>query len=111
MNGSQLVQKLWNYCNVLLQAGLHYSDYTEQLTFLLFLKMADEQSRPPFNKKSAIPDEYSWSALLKCDGDELDAQYRHTLEELGKKLGMLGIVFQESTEQNPRSRAFTSPDC
>ncbi|MDQ2946700.1 MAG: type I restriction-modification system subunit M, partial [Acidobacteriota bacterium] len=95
-NPTALIQKLWNYCSVLLQAGLHYSDYTEQLTFLLFLKMADEQSRPPFNKKSIIPDEYSWGALLKCDGDELETQYRHTLEALGKKPGMLGIIFRKA---------------
>ena len=46
----QLVQKLWNYCNILRDDGLSYGDYVEQLTFLLFLKMADEQSRPPFNR-------------------------------------------------------------
>jgi type I restriction enzyme M protein len=58
----QLVQKLWNYCNILRDDGLSYGDYasallstgSEQLTFLLFLKMADEQSRPPFNKSSPI---------------------------------------------------------
>jgi type I restriction-modification system DNA methylase subunit len=43
----QLVQKLWNYCNILRDDGLSYGDYVEQLTFLLFLKMADEQSRAP----------------------------------------------------------------
>ena len=42
----QLVQKLWNFCNLLRDDGLSYGDYVEQLTFLLFLKMADEQSRP-----------------------------------------------------------------
>jgi type I restriction-modification system DNA methylase subunit len=52
---SQLVQKLWNYCNILRDDGLSYGDYVEQLTFLLFLRMADEQSRLPFNKPSAIP--------------------------------------------------------
>ena len=51
----QLVQKLWNYCNILRDDGLSYGDYVEQLTFLLFLKMAHEQSRPPFNKPSPIP--------------------------------------------------------
>lgn len=49
---SQLVQKLWNYCNILRDDGLFYGYYVEQLTFLLFLKMADEQSRALFNKPS-----------------------------------------------------------
>ena len=57
---SALVQKLWNYCNILRDDGLSYGDYVEQLTFLLFLKMADEQSRPPFNKPSAVPKDYAW---------------------------------------------------
>jgi hypothetical protein len=47
-----LVQKLWNYCNILRDDGLSYGDYVEQLTFLLFLKMADEQTKPPFNPPS-----------------------------------------------------------
>ena len=56
MNTSTLVQKLWNYCNVLRDDGMSYGDYVEQLTYLLFLKMADERSRPPHNRKRpAIP--------------------------------------------------------
>ena len=96
MTAPALVQKLWNYCNVLLQAGLHYSDYTEQLTFLLFLKMADEQSRPPFKKPSPIPKGFGWDVLIKLDGDDLETHYRHTLEELGKRPGMLGIIFRKA---------------
>ena len=46
---SGLVQRLWNYCNVLRDDGLSYGDYLEQLTYLLFLKMADEQTKPPFS--------------------------------------------------------------
>ena len=63
-NPSQLVQKLWNYCNILRDDGLSYGDYVEQLTFLLFLKMADEQARPPFNKPSPTPKGKDWPALL-----------------------------------------------
>ncbi len=52
----QIVQKLWNYCNILRDDGLSYGDYVEQLTFLLFLKMADERTQRPYNQDSAIPD-------------------------------------------------------
>jgi len=103
---SALVQKLWNYCNILRDDGLSYGDYVEQLTFLLFLKMADEQSRPPFNPPSSgsggtgkprtIPEGYDWPSLLAKDGDELEIHYRHTLEELGKRSGMLGVIFRKA---------------
>ncbi len=96
MTAPALVQKLWNYCNILRDDGLSYGDYVEQLTFLLFLKMADEQSRAPWHKPSPIPTGFSWQVLLKCDGDDLEIQYRHTLEELGKKPGMLGIIFRKA---------------
>jgi type I restriction enzyme M protein len=91
-----LVQKLWNYCNILRDDGLSYGDYVEQLTFLLFLKMADEQSRPPFNRLAPVPPQFSWPELLKRDGDELEIHYRHTLEELGKRSGMLGVIFRKA---------------
>jgi type I restriction enzyme M protein len=93
---NQLVQKLWNYCNILRDDGLSYGDYVEQLTFLLFLKMADEQSKPPFSKPSPIPKGFGWAALLKLDGDDLEIHYRHTLEELGKRSGMLGVIFRKA---------------
>ncbi|MEI7899740.1 MAG: class I SAM-dependent DNA methyltransferase [bacterium] len=95
-NPTALVQKLWNYCSILRDDGLSYGDYVEQLTFLLFLKMADEQSRPPFNKTSPIPKGKDWPALLSKDGDELEIHYRHVLEELGKRPGMLGVIFRKA---------------
>jgi len=55
MTPAAIVQKLWNYCNVLRDDGMSYGDYVEQLTFLLFLKMADERTRKPFDQKSPIP--------------------------------------------------------
>src|SRR5450756_1235111 len=72
--------------------ALSYGDYVEQLTLLLFLKMADEQSRSPFKKPSPIPKGFGWDVLVKLDGDELETHYRHTLEELGKRPGMLGVI-------------------
>jgi type I restriction enzyme M protein len=90
---SQLVQKLWNYCNVLRDDGMSYGDYVEQLTYLLFLKMADERSRPPYNQPSPIPAAYAWPALLAKDGDALFDHYRHMLEELGRQPGTLALIF------------------
>ncbi len=113
-NPAALVQKLWNYCNILRDDGLSYGDYVEQLTFLLFLKMADEQSRPPYAKvaepsrlcsgearqrrdaAATVPKEFAWPSLLSKDGDELETHYRHTLDELGKRPGMLGIIFRKA---------------
>ncbi|MBI4996870.1 MAG: SAM-dependent DNA methyltransferase [Rhodocyclales bacterium] len=93
MNASTLVQKLWNYCNVLRDDGMSYGDYVEQLTYLLFLKMADERTRPPHNQKSLIPAAYAWPTLLAKSGDELFDHYRHALDELGKQKGTLGLIF------------------
>jgi len=66
----QIVQKLWNYCHILRDDGLSYGDYVEQLTFLLFLKMADEQTRPPYSKPSPVPADCDWPSLLAKDGDD-----------------------------------------
>jgi type I restriction enzyme M protein len=92
----QIVQKLWNYCNILRDDGLSYGDYVEQLTFLLFLKMVDEQTRPPWGKPSPLPDGFDWPSLLARDGDELEAHYRRLLETLGKQPGMLGTIFRKA---------------
>lgn len=93
---STIVQRLWNYCNVLRDDGVSYGDYVEQLTYLLFLKMADEQTKPPFNKPSTIPKGLDWQSLLEKDGDPLEVHYRHILESLGKEKGMLGVIFRKS---------------
>jgi type I restriction enzyme M protein len=91
-----IVQKVWNYCNVLRDDGVSYGDYVEQLTYLLFLKMADEQTRPPFNKPSTIPKGFDWPSLLNKDGAELEAHYRLILETLSKESNTLGIIFRKS---------------
>jgi type I restriction enzyme M protein len=93
---SALVQKLWNFCNVLRDDGLSYGDYIEQLTYLLFLKMADELTKPPFNRDSIVPDGLNWQSLLDRDGDDLEVQYRHILTELGRQGGTLGVIFRKA---------------
>ncbi|GBD98784.1 putative type I restriction enzymeP M protein [bacterium BMS3Abin07] len=100
MSPAQIVQKLWNYCNVLRDDGMSYGDYVEQLTYLLFLKMADERSKPPYlpasgagKHQSPIPKKYDWQSLLKKDGDQLFDHYRHILEKLGQEKGLLGLIF------------------
>jgi type I restriction enzyme M protein len=99
----QIVNRAWNYAHVLRDDGLSYMAYTEQITFLLFLKMADELTRPPYNRAALVPAKYGWPSLLKLDGAELETHYRTVLEELGKKPGMLGEVFKKARMeiQNP----------
>jgi len=93
MGPAQIVRKLWNYCNVLRDDGMSYGDYVEQLTYLLFLKMSDERSKPPYNLPSLIPKKYNWQSILKVDGDDLFDHYRHILENLGQKKGLLQLIF------------------
>lgn len=98
-----IVTKAWNFAHVLRDDGLSYMAYTEQITFLLFLKMADEQTKPPYNRPPLVPPELGWPSLLEKDGAELESHYRHILEELGKKPGMLGEIFKKARQeiQNP----------
>jgi type I restriction enzyme M protein len=99
----QIVNKAWNFAHVLRDDGLSYMAYTEQITFLLFLKMADEQTKPPYNRAPIVPAKLGWPSLLAKDGDDLEVHYRHILEELGKKPGMLGEIFKKARQdiQNP----------
>jgi type I restriction enzyme M protein len=71
----QLVQKLWSYCQVLRDDGVSTLDYVQQFAFLLFLKMADEQTKAPWNKPSPVPAGLDWPSLLEKSGDELEAHY------------------------------------
>jgi len=99
----QVVSKAWNFVHVLRDDGLTYRAYVEQITFLLFLKTADEQTKAPYNRKPIVPTGYDWASLLTKGGDALEAQYRHILEKLGTQPGMLGEVFNKVKPeiQNP----------
>jgi type I restriction enzyme M protein len=94
---NRIVQKLWSYCNVLRDDGLSYQDYLEQLTFLLFLKMADERAALT-SKEQSIPRGYRWGDLAspQMEGVKLEQHYRDTLAKLGQQGGMLGIIFEKA---------------
>lgn len=92
---STIVQRLWNYCNVLRDDGVSYGDYVEQLTYLLFLKMDDEQVEV-FGKQSAIPAQYNWDSLRRLEGAKLEAHYREVLEALGKGSGLIPVIFRKA---------------
>jgi type I restriction enzyme M protein len=97
VTSQQIVAKLWSYCHILRDTGVGTLDYVEQLTFLLFLKMADEQFQ--LTGRRVIPEGYDWASLLTRDGDELETHYRKLLETLGKQPGALGAVFQKATNK------------
>ncbi len=93
----QIVQKLWSCCNVLRDDGLSFQDYLEQLTFLLFLKMADERAAIT-GEKQVIPKGYRWADLAhpSMEGARLEEHYRETLRKLGEAGGMLGLIFRKA---------------
>ena len=82
---STIVQKVWNFCNTLRDDGVGYGDYLEQLTYLLFLKMADEYTKPPHNKKMPIPIEFNWESRTDKSGDDLERHYYIVLRDLGQE--------------------------
>ncbi|MCW3002636.1 MAG: hsdM-2 [Conexibacter sp.] len=91
-----LTQKLWSYCKVLRDDGLTYGDYLEQLTYLLFLKMAHERTQPPLAEASRLPEGYDWPSLETKSGPALEAHYTVLLNELGKQPGLLGLIFRKA---------------
>jgi type I restriction enzyme M protein len=96
MSTNQIISKVWSFCNTLRDDGVGYGDYLEQLTYLLFLKMADEYTRPPYNRKLPVPKEYNWQSLVSLRGPELELHYSTLLRELGKEKGVLGQIFTKS---------------
>ena len=95
-NTSSIVSKVWAFCQTLRDDGVGYGDYLEQLTYLLFLKMADEYSKPPHNRKMPIPKQFGWDTLINKSGAELELHYNVMLRELAKEKGILGQIFIKS---------------
>ena len=96
---SSIVSKVWGMCDPLRDDGVSYSDYLEQLTYLIFLKMSDEYSKPPYNKKTGIPASYGWSDMCSLTGAELEKQYKDTLEKLAEQGGILGKIFSQAVNK------------
>lgn len=96
MTTSTIISKVWSFCNTLRDDGVGYGDYLEQLTYLLFLKMADEYSKPPYNRPLPVPKQYRWETLTSKRGAELELHYSTLLRELGTQKGILGQIFTKS---------------
>lgn len=97
MADSKISNKVWQIATVLMEAGVSNSDYLEQITFLLFLKMVDENLHLPqmFKWKNIdLPDDCTWESLVPKSGDELKEHYNHVLTTLSKKTGMIGEIYR-----------------
>lgn len=91
-----IVERLWRYCNVLRDDGLSYPDYVEQLTYLLFLKMAQEQAEAEPSRTAIVPPEFGWQTLVGREGKDLHDHYAATLRALSNRPGMLGVIFRKA---------------
>lgn len=96
MMSAPIVSKVWSFCHTLRDDGVSYGDYLEQLTYLIFLKMAEEYSKPPYSRKIDIPTKYTWSALKAKRGAELEGRYIELLRELGTRKDVLGQIFTKA---------------
>ena len=96
---TSIVSKVWGMCAPLRDDGVSYGDYLEQLTYLIFLKMSDEYSKPPYKKITGIPEGYTWSDMNTLKGAELEEQYKKTLEKLAKEGGILGQIFSQASNK------------
>ena len=95
-----LLKKVWDIANVLAAAGVGFTDYITQLTYILFLKMDDEKEE--LGLESSIPDGYKWSNLVQLSGTDLVDKYEEILEELSKDEGLIGTIFTKATNKIDR---------
>ena len=100
MNADTIVSKVWSFCTTLRDDGVGYGDYLEQLTYLIFLKMADEYSEPPYNRDVGVPKKFNWSSLRTKKGAELEVHYVTLLRELSNKQGMARPNIYQVAEQD-----------
>lgn len=94
-NTQSLTKKVWNLATTLAGQGIGFTDYITQLTYLLFLKMDDENVQT-FGEDSAIPEGYRWADLIDLDGLDLVKQYEATLEELSGQDNLIGTIYTKA---------------
>lgn len=94
-NTQSLTKKVWNLATTLAGQGIGFTDYITQLTYLLFLKMDDENVQT-FGEDSAIPEGYRWGDLIDLDGLDLVKQYEDTLEELSGQDNLIGTIYTKA---------------
>lgn len=99
-NEAALVKKVWDIANVLAAAGVGFTDYITQLTYILFLKMDDEKEQ--LGLGSSIPDGYKWKDLKDLSGTDLVEKYEEILTELSKEEGLIGTIFTRATNKIDR---------
>ena len=97
---SALLNKVWNIANVLAAAGVGFTDYVTQLTYILFLKMDDEKEE--LGLGSSIPEGYKWADLKTLSGTDLVDKYEEILTELSKDEGLIGTIFTKATNKIDR---------
>ena len=96
MTTDSIISKVWSFCNTLRDDGVGYGDYLEQLTYLIFLKMADEYAKPPYSRNMGVPARFGWPVMRPLKGAELEVHYVETLRALGTEKGMLGQIFTKA---------------
>lgn len=89
-----LTKKVWNMADVLAAAGVGFTDYIIQLTYLLFLKMDSEKES--YGLGSALPEGSKWKDIVELDGPDQLAKYEKILETLQAKDGLIGAIFTEA---------------
>lgn len=97
---STLIKKVGDIANVLAAAGVGFTDYLTQLTYILFLKMDDE--RETYGFESSIPEGYKWQNLLDLSGEDLVDKYEEILDELAEKDGLIGTIFTKASNKIDR---------
>lgn len=97
---SALIKKVDSIANVLAAAGIGFTDYITQLTYILFLKMDEEKEQ--MGLKSSIPDGYKWKDISSLNGDDLVKKYEKALEKLSEQDGIIGTIFTRAVNKIDR---------